>query len=200
LKTFLHVGCGKHTKADTTAAFAGPDWHELRFDINPAVHPDILGTMTSMTAVAGHSVDALYSAHNIEHLYPHEVPLALAEFARVLNGAGFAVITCPDLQSVAALVAEDKLTDTALVTPNGPVAAIDMLYGYRRYLAEGNHYMAHRCGFTEKVLRDALLGSGFASVATMRRARAYDLWAVACKNPVPEGTLRDIAVQHFPAA
>lgn len=53
----------------------------------------MLGTMTSMDAVQTGSMDALFSSHNIEHLYPYEVPVALAEFRRVLNDDGFAVIT-----------------------------------------------------------------------------------------------------------
>ena len=38
------------------------------------------------------SVDAILSSQNIEHLYPHEVALALKEFLRVLRPDGFAVI------------------------------------------------------------------------------------------------------------
>jgi len=101
MRTFLHVGCGGKDKAHTTAAFAGDNWQEIRLDINEAIHPDIVGTMTDMKAVSSESVDAVFSSHNIEHLYPHEVPLALAEFLRVLKPDGFTVITCPDLQSVA---------------------------------------------------------------------------------------------------
>lgn len=84
-----------------------------------------------MADVASESVEALFSSHNIEHLYPHEVPVALAEFKRVLKADGFVVITCPDLQSICALVAEDKLTEAAYVSPAGPIAPIDMLYGLR---------------------------------------------------------------------
>ena len=96
--------------------------------------------------------DALFSSHNIEHLYAHEVPLALREFRRVLKPEGFVVITCPDLQSICAEVAEDRLTQTAYQSPAGPIAPIDMLYGLRSALARGNLYMAHRSGFTLKVL------------------------------------------------
>ena len=103
MKTFLHVGCGPKRKDQTTRGFVSTDWHELRLDIDKSVQPDIIGTMTDMSAVADASVDAIFSSHNIEHLYPHEVPLALAEFKRVLRPDGFAVITCPDLQSVCAL-------------------------------------------------------------------------------------------------
>lgn len=96
IKTFLHVGCGPAYKDRTTRAFIPPDWNELRFDINEKANPDIVGTMLDMSDVADASVDAVFSSHNIEHLYPHEVPLALAEFKRVLKEDGFVVIACPD--------------------------------------------------------------------------------------------------------
>jgi hypothetical protein len=197
-KVFLHVGCGSNAKEHTTAAFAGSTWRELRLDIDPAVKPDIVGTMTSMVAVADQSVDAVFSSHNIEHLYPHEIPVAIAEFMRVLKSDGFAVITCPDLQSVAVLVAQDKLTEPAYVSPAGPIAPLDILYGYRPSMAAGNLFMAHRSGFTERVLRNTLLSGGFASVASRRRPAAFDLWAVAVKSATPEAALRALAMEHIP--
>jgi hypothetical protein len=197
MKTFLHVGCGNLRQGATTASFAGPDWSELRLDIDPAVKPDIVGTMTDMAAVPSESVDAIFSSHNIEHLYPHEVPLALAEFLRVMKPGGFAVITCPDLQSVAALVAEGKLTDAAYVSPAGPIAPIDVLFGYRPQLAIGNLYMAHHCGFTEKALSGTLIASGFKSVISCR-APVFALWALACKSQNNEGEMREMARAHFP--
>jgi hypothetical protein len=197
-RTFLHVGCGSNAKEHTTAAFAGSTWRELRLDIDQAVKPDIVGTMTSMVAVADQSVDAIFSSHNIEHLYPHEIPLAMAEFMRVLKSDGFAVITCPDLQSVAVLVAQDKLTEPAYVSPAGPIAPLDILYGYRPSMAAGNLFMAHRSGFTERVLRNTLLSGGFASVASTRRPAAFDLWAVAVKSAMPETALRALAMEHLP--
>ena len=82
-KTFVHVGCGQNTKQQTTRTFATDAWRELRFDIDPNAKPDLVGTMTDMSAVPTGSVDAIFSSHNLEHLYPHEVPLALAEFRRI---------------------------------------------------------------------------------------------------------------------
>ena len=198
MKTFLHVGCGGSNKSRTTVPFAGGAWQELRLDINEAVRPDIVGTMVDMKAVASESVDAIFSAHNIEHLYPHEVPVALAEFLRVLKPDGFAVITCPDLQSVAALVAEDKLTDQAYVSPSGPIAPLDMLYGFRPQLASGNLFMAHHCGFTKKVLGHTLLSSGFMSIASLRREAYFDLWALASKCFLTEPAVIELAGAHFP--
>lgn len=144
VKTFLHVGCGPKRKPSTPRGFVSADWNELRLDIDESVAPDIVGTMIDMSQVADSSVVTLFSSHNIEHLYPHEVPLPLAEFKHVLNPGGFVVITCPDLQSVYALVVEDKLTDPAYVSPAGPIAPIDILYGHRPAMAKGNLYIAHR--------------------------------------------------------
>ncbi|MBN1142132.1 MAG: methyltransferase domain-containing protein [Deltaproteobacteria bacterium] len=196
-KTFLHVGCGPQRKGATTKGFNTDQWTELRLDINKDVNPDIVGTMTDMSRVGDGSVDAIFSSHNLEHLYPHEVPVTLKEFLRVLKPEGFAVMTCPDLKSVCALVAADKLTDVAYQSPAGPIAPIDILYGYRPAMARGNLFMAHRCGFTEKVLRDTLQAAGFVGIATMVRPAIFDLWAVASKCLRSEEELRALAQEHF---
>jgi predicted SAM-dependent methyltransferase len=198
MQHFLHVGCGPKHKNQTTRGFNTPDWVEKRLDIDVSVNPDIVGTMTDMSAVLAGSMQAIFSSHNIEHLYPHEVPVALAEFFRVLSDDGFAVITCPDLQSVCTLVADDKLTEPAYVSPAGPIAPIDILFGHRPAMANGNLYMAHRCGFTKKVLSATLQASGFQAVAVMARPSAFDLWALAVKSAMAEADLRALASQHFP--
>jgi predicted SAM-dependent methyltransferase len=196
MNTFLHIGCGHKRKDRTTAGFA--DWKELRFDIDETVLPDLVGTMTDMSSVASASVNAIFSSHNIEHLYPHEVPKALAEFVRVLSDDGFAVITCPDIQSVCALIAEDKLTEPAYTSPAGPIAPLDILYGHRASMAQGNLYMAHRCGFTERVLTGTLKTAGFASVASIKRgAPFFDLWALASKTPRSEEEIKSMAKTYF---
>lgn len=198
MKTFLHVGCGPKRKDQTTRGFNSPDWAELRLDIDESVKPDVVGTMTDMSSVATGSVDGLFSSHNIEHLYPHEVPQALSEFKRVLSPGGFVVITCPDLQSVCALVAEDKLTEPAYTSPAGPITPLDILFGHRPPMARGNLYMAHRCGFTQKVLTATLQAAGFTSVAAKRRGHPYyDLWALATASDLPETELRELAKAHF---
>lgn len=198
MKQFLHVGCGPKKKNQTIPAFNEVDWHEVRLDINKEVKPDIIGTMTDMSAVEDGSMDAIFSSHNIEHLYPHEVPVALSEFHRVLRSDGFAIITCPDLQSVCQLVANDQLTESAYVSPAGPITPLDILYGYRASLAAGNLYMAHRCGFTQKVLLATLTAAGFQSVAGFARPQVYDLWAIACKAKLNEAEIRQLAADYLP--
>lgn len=198
MKSFLHVGCGPKRKNATTAGFDTPEWNEIRLDIDPAVAPDVIATMTDMSAVAPGSVDALFSSHNIEHLYPHEVPVALREFKRVLKDDGFLVLTCPDLKSVSALIAQDKLTEPAYVSAAGPIAPLDIVYGHRASMTNGNLFMAHRCGFTQKVLGATLQAAGFAALASRERAKHFDLWFVASKQARSEPDMRVLATQHFP--
>ena len=146
--TFLHVGCGSKKKEHTP--FANLNWEEIRLDINQKTKPDIIGSMLNMENVKDQSVDAVFSSHNIEHVYPHEVPIALKEFRRVIKDTGFLLITCPDLEPVCSLVADNKLTETAYSSPAGPITPLDILYGHRPSIANGNHFMAHKCGFTAK--------------------------------------------------
>lgn len=196
MQHFLHVGCGSKRKAQTTRGFNTPEWTEIRFDIDPSVAPDVLGTMTDMSAVTSESVDAIFSSHNIEHLYPHEVPVALKEFLRVLKPDGLAVITCPDLQSVCALVADNKLTQPAYQSPAGPITPLDILYGHRASMQRGNLYMAHRCGFTKDVLRATLQQAGFSSVGTLARPQFFDLWAFASKQSLNQEQLTQLVQTH----
>ena len=90
-----------------------------------------------MSSVSDNSFDAVFSHHNIEHLYAYQVPIAFREMSRVLNDDGFLVISCPDLQSVCAKVAENKkdsLIQTLYVSGMGPITPIDILYGLRSSL------------------------------------------------------------------
>ena len=59
----LHIGCGPKRKDQTLPAFQSDDWQEVRFDIDESVSPDIIGTMTDMSAVETGSMDALFSSH-----------------------------------------------------------------------------------------------------------------------------------------
>ncbi|HYC02729.1 MAG TPA: methyltransferase domain-containing protein [Azospirillaceae bacterium] len=181
----LHVGCGAPNPMKLHAHFRKPGWREVRLDIDPVVKPDIVASMTDMSVIPDGDMDALYSSHNVEHLYPHEVPVALREFRRVLKPTGFALITLPDLQEIAKLVAEDKLEDAAYQSPAGPISPLDMLYGFRPSMARGNLFMAHRTGFTAKTLGQHCVAAGFAEVR-LWKGSCFDLWAQAFVTPPPK--------------
>lgn len=178
-KTVLHVGCGPNRPGKLHRSFHTPEWREIRLDIEPRVQPDIVASITDMHPVATDSMDAVWSSHNLEHLEAFQVPIALGEFLRVLKRGGKLLITLPDLQTIAKLVAEDKLEDAAYVSPAGPIAPIDTIYGHRASIAAGMPYMAHRTGFTLRTLTGALQRAGFAQINAQRTE--FDLWAAALK-------------------
>ncbi len=182
-KTVLNVGCGYPLRQKLHRHFHGANWREIRLDLDPAVQPDIVCSITEMSPVAADSVDAIWSSHNLEHLQRHEVPLALAEFIRVLKPGGFALLTLPDLRQVARLVVEDRLEDQAYTSLSGPITALDMIFGHSASLAQGNPFMAHRTGFTARTLQRLLIQAGFVEV-TLRQGTSFDLWATAHK-PTP---------------
>jgi predicted SAM-dependent methyltransferase len=196
IRKLLHVGCGPAKQANTHPAFLDPrQWAETRLDIDPDARPDIVASMTDMSMIEDEQFDAIFSSHNLEHLYPHEVPKALAEFRRVLKPTGFALVIVPDLQRVGELVAADKLEDPAYRSPSGPICPIDMLYGFRKSLAEGNLFMAHKMGFTRKTLAHYFLRAGFAFVTAQRDD--FDLFALGYRSqrqakagPQPQVRLR----------
>jgi SAM-dependent methyltransferase len=197
MRTFLHVGCGPQNKSGLKG-FDSVDWREIRFDIDPSVNPDILGTLTDMHAVATGSVDAIYSAHNIEHVFPHEVQAVLREFYRVLKEDGFVVLTCPDLRSVCEAVANDKLLEPLYESPAGPITPIDILYGHRDSVGKGKIYMAHKTGFTYSTLCGDFFKAKFRSNCGAARPANYDLWIVSFKQLKSDEESMKIAKNYLP--
>jgi len=198
-KRFLHIGCGASNKEQTTKGFNSANWHETRLDIDKSFKPDIAASMVDMSSIESESFDALFSGHSIQHLHIHEVPLAFAEFKRVLKPDGFAVISCSDLQSVGAVIAQNHLTATLYNSTSGPMTALDILYGHRPSVGGGRPHMAHHCGFTKDALGATLAAAGFVSIAARARAQPhYDLWMIATKSTVEKSRLEQLVADHFP--
>jgi SAM-dependent methyltransferase len=179
-KLVLHVGCGSPNPESLHERFRGPEWREVRLDIDPGVNPDILASIVDMSSVKTASVDAIWSSHNLEHVFSHEVPVVLRGFFRVLRPGGEALITMPDLEQVAKLIARGKLEDPAYVSPAGPIAPLDILYGHRASIQKGNEFMAHRTGFTAATLRQKMSEAGFVDVE-VAAPRDFSLWVTARK-------------------
>lgn len=203
-KCLLHVGCGHASIAQLAApGFHNPTgntWHEIRLDADASVNPDILGTMTDMGAMPDASIDAVFSSHGIEHLYWHDVPRALAEFHRVLRQDGFAIITCPDVQAAAKMIAEDRMFETAYISDAGPITPFDIVYSYRPYVEANPQWMSHHCGFTLSTLTEVIRQAGFASIHGFRRAAACDLWLLASKASLSAEEIERLVHDYLPSA
>jgi len=157
------------------------DWREVRVDVDAAVAPDILAHMTDLSAIESGTVDAVWSAHGIEHLYLFEVGKAIAEVYRILADDGFFCLIVPDLQAIAEYIANDRLHEVVYASPAGPVIAHDIVFGFGPSLAQGRSSMAHKCGFTPTLLLQKLQESRFAEIVLRRRVN-HELAAVGCKR------------------
>jgi len=198
MKTLLNVGCG-FSKISELRGFNDGNWKEIRFDIDKDVDPDILGTLTDMSLVETASVDAIYSSYNLDHIYAHEVPIALKEFYRVLNEDGFVVLKCPDIQAVCDLIAQDKYLDVLYESPLGPVYPIDVIYGHRGQIELGNEYMAKKVGFTYSALDASFSAAGFKTRYGGRSKKlGGELAIVAFKKKKSEEEIKKIANPVFP--
>ena len=192
MKTLLHVGCASLNISDLKG-FNNDKWAEIRFDIDKNRNPDIIGTIVDLSLVETGSVDAVYSAYNLDHIYPHEVPIALKEFFRVLKNDGIVIIKCPDIQSVCEAIGKDKLLDVFYQSPVGPITPIDILFGNRKAIAKGNEFMAKKGGFTYSVLDGALHQAGFVIRYGGRIKNGRELSVVAFKSMKSELEIKNIA-------
>ena len=198
MKTLLHVGCGPQDKSQLKG-FNNDNWIEIRLDIDEDVDPDIVGTLIDLKLVETASVDAVYSAFNIDHIYPHEVPIALKEFYRVLKDDGIVVITCPDMQGVCEAIAQDKLVDVLYDSSSGPISPIDVLFGNRREVSGGNEFMAKKGGFTYSELDRVFFEAGFMTRVGGRREEMYELFLVAFKQEKSNKEIQKIAIPFIPS-
>lgn len=160
--TVLIAGCGDE----------GPQWQEqgwcvVRLDIDPRTKPDVVGDMKSLGDIGPYEAVACNNA--LEHLYPHEVPRALAEFHRVLKNGGHAVVLVPDLEGV---------EPTEEIIPEIGMSGLHLFYGDPSKL-EHFPYMAHHSGFVESSLRRVMEAAGF--TVTTRRLPCHQLLGIGTK-------------------
>jgi predicted SAM-dependent methyltransferase len=178
-RRILNAGSGPQAARRMAPLFLTDEWEEVRLDIDPNVQPTVVGSITAMQSLfEPGSFDAVWSSHTLEHLFAHEVAGALSQFKRVLRADGFALIFCPDLESVAQQLLQHGADHIAYVSQAGPITALDMLYGHVASISRGRHYMAHNTGFTADRLGNLLLEAGFSTV-NVRRDEHFEICALA---------------------
>jgi SAM-dependent methyltransferase len=182
MSVVVNAGCGPLGGARLPALF--DTWQQLRVDLDPEVQPDVVASVTDLSAIPSASADAVWSAHCIEHLYAHELSRALGEFYRILADDGFACIVVPDLHAIASYIAADKLHAPIYTSAAGPISAHDMVYGFGVAIAQGRVGMAHRCGFTPSLMVSRLQELPFGEILVRRRPSALELVAVVQKKVV----------------
>ena len=140
------------------------DYEHLLLDIDPRGSPDIVCDARKLSSLDKAQFDAIYCSHNLEHYYRHDVRVVLAGFLHILTEGGFAHIRVPDIHEViqTALDRDLDIEDTLYNSAVGPITVLDVLYGLGTEIEEsGQDFYAHKTGFTEKSLLNALREAGF---------------------------------------
>jgi predicted SAM-dependent methyltransferase len=177
----LNVG-GGDKNIPIPAHYSG--WAQVLLDIQPAPGVDLVHDARRLAELQSATFDAVYCSHNLEHYYPHEVPLVLAGFHHVLKNDGFAEIRVPDIPAVMrhAVARDMDLDDVLYESPAGPISVHDVIYGYGREIeSSGEDYYAHKRGFTHKSLLAALQQAGFPAVWLTEPAH-FEIGALAFKQ------------------
>ena len=164
-RSVLSVGSGPAELAE----WIDNGYTVTRLDIEPACKPDIVASMTDMGPIGPY--DVVFCCHALEHVYPHEVPVALAEFRRVLKPGGTAVVLVPDLQDV-------PPTDDPLPGMEG-YSGLHLFYGDAAQIP-AHLSMAHHCGFVASTLGAAMTAAGFA--VHVERMAGYQLIGIGVRN------------------
>jgi len=183
MRRVCNIGCGHAIDYELPDMLTGPDWDEVTVDIDPRTEPDVVADMLALPADWTGAFNAVYSSHTLEHLYAHEVPVALAEMQRILRPGGGIILRVPDLQQACTWVALGKPEDVIYVSPGGAVTAMDMIYGYRPYVASAAITMVHKTGFTELTLLAAMARAGFERITVS--TDGHGLWGMGWKAGGP---------------
>jgi Methyltransferase domain len=166
--------------------FHAPGWRVVRVDPDPAMKPHLVAPLTDLRQINSGAAHAVWTMNTLEHLWAHEVPALFRECVRMLTPDGVFMALVPDLQRICTLIAKDLLEEAAYPTPAGPIAPIDMLYGFRDALARGRVDQAHRTGFTGKTITQLLTAAGFQHVK-VTQGNLFELLVVAYKRAPPPG-------------
>ena len=156
---------GRRTANPLHQRFRGPEWREIRVDLDPDVEPDLVASITDL--------------HPIAEELPRGCRLVLAQSEALASPRGargvgrtllhpqprrVVLITLPDLQQVAEFIVADKLEEVAYESAVGPITPLDCVFGLGKDIAAGRTLMAHRTGFTATTLRKHLERTGFGNV------------------------------------
>lgn len=163
-------------------------WEQVVLDINADAKPDILLDAKDLCTLEPSTYDAVLCSHNLEHFYKHDVPIVLKGMLHVLKETGFAEIVVPDINCLFEAMRRESLElgDVWYRTAAGvPITFHDVLYGWNHAMERGNLYYAHKCGFTQHSLGEALLAAGFKGAHIWTDNKAILARAFKQEQPCP---------------
>ena len=182
-KRVLNVGGGS-----TKAALDPIRYKDMRqsiLDIDPRVRPDVCCDALDMASkIKAASFDAVFCSHNLEHYYYHHAKVVLAGMFYILKPGGFVEIRVPDiLEAIKLMEARGSdLDDPLYVAAGGPIATIDVIYGWRLEIERSNQpYYAHKTAFTTTSLFRALAEAGFVKIEIYKCPEIFEIQGIGYK-------------------
>ncbi|MBR7746896.1 class I SAM-dependent methyltransferase [Undibacterium baiyunense] len=194
MKRVLNVG-GNSKAIPLPPQYA--EFEHLLLDIDPRGSPDIVCDARKLSTLDAGQFDGVYCSHNLEHYYRHDVQKVLSGFLHVLKDGGFAHIRVPDIYEVMRTTIERGLDidDTLYHSPAGPIMVLDVLYGYSVEIERsGQEFFAHKTGFTQKSLLNALQKAGFSRIYSV--VGNLEINALAFKGTPDQTTLTLFGIPH----
>jgi SAM-dependent methyltransferase len=121
---------------------------------------DVTADVRKLPFPDGHA-DCIYASHLLEHFDEHELPSLLAEWRRVLKPWGRMVIEVPDIRQVAEVIVAGGVDAVLYESPVGLIRAQDTLYGFQKWVGDGDDLMRHKVAFDGPKLSRSLDAAGF---------------------------------------
>jgi hypothetical protein len=178
--------------------FNPQNWHEVRIDAETDTQADLLQHPHNLPMIADSSVDGVYIGHVLHRYSFHEAKLILQEAVRIMKDGGVLIASVPDLQLASIYAANDEMEAAIYTSPAGGITALDMTFGFQKFVATGDAARQHRSGYSLASFGNFLRDAGLSNLNITRQA--YDLQGVGLKLPYghPERVER-IMLQTEPA-
>jgi predicted SAM-dependent methyltransferase len=154
----------------------------LSVDVRPEAQPDLVSAAWDLQTVASGSVSEIYSRHMIEHLDPNDARRTLARWVELLRPGGVLNVIAPDLE----FHARQLLGTATSKFPSQWEHAMAGFYGWREESRGGDREDAHRWGYTERSLSEALSDAGFERVVRLLSGPDSEPWHLNMLARKPE--------------
>lgn len=96
-KDVLDIGTAGNQKGENDVWFGGPADSYTTMDMLKQYQPDIVADIIDAPEVDDESFDVIIMSQVIEHMYPPDLPKALAECYRILKPKGILIVDCPGI-------------------------------------------------------------------------------------------------------
>lgn len=160
-KIVINLGSGNTKLSNMGYTEDLTEYIEVSVDLDPKSNPDICADMRDLSVIPESSIDCIYSSHSLEHVAFHDVKTCLLEWFRIIKPGGEIRVIVPNLKKIFEFVRDGNILDKVYDSDCGPISAIDMIYGYRKFIYYGNDFMQHKTGFTKESAEIILVSLGF---------------------------------------